>query len=99
MAVAFHGIHMEVSCQLWHDTEKAGAVYGLCMEQYQRFQIVSYFVVLKACMQTFKVVLFVFHSSILFLRILALFIIGQSKITFQRFCVWYLPFELLAYCR
>lgn len=50
MAVAVHGIHMEVSCQLWHDTEKTGAVYGLCMEQYQRFQIVSYFVVLNVCM-------------------------------------------------
>lgn len=61
MAVAVHGVHMEVPRELRHDAEEAGAVHGLRVQQHQRLQIVSYFVILKAGVPAFIEVFFVSH--------------------------------------
>ena len=61
VAVAVHGVHMEVPRELRHDAEEAGAVHGLRVQQHQRLQIVSYFVILKAGVPAFIKVFFVSH--------------------------------------
>ena len=66
VTVAVHSVYMKMMGKLRHNIKKAAAVYRLRVKQYKWFQIIWYFIILKAGIMTFIVMFFVFHIGSLF---------------------------------
>ena len=63
VAVAVHGVDVEVPGQLRHHAEEAAAVHPLGVEQHQGLPVVWDLVVLKTCVPALVVVLLRLHRA------------------------------------